>query len=116
MSQNPTTHNQSSVLASRPQIGNYNPARTWTVSEPRCHRHSPPCRARSYTPTPSRQPTRCSRSVSFARNNNLPNRSNNAQNSRSPVRPVNVNIITPTNVTPVLLCDLVLLHQSQSSL
>ena len=32
---------------------------------------------------------------------NSPNRSNNVQNSRSPVRPVNVNIVTPANVTPV---------------
>ena len=83
------------------RLDNYNPARPWTVSEPRRHCHSPPHRARSYTPTPSRQPTRRSRSVSFARNNNLPNRSNNARESRSPIQPVNVNIITPGNVTPV---------------
>ena len=83
------------------RLENYNPARLWTMSEPRCRCHSPPHRAQSYTPTPSRQPTRHSRSVSFAMNNNLPNRSNNARESRSPIQPVNVNIITPGNVTPV---------------
>ena len=83
------------------RLENYNQARPWTMSEPRRHCGSPPQRAHSYTPSPSRQPTRRSRSVSFARNNNLQNRSNDARNSRSPVQPVNVNIITPANVTPV---------------
>ena len=81
------------------RLENYNPARPWTMQEPRCRHRSPTCRARSYTPTPSRPPTRRSRSVSFARNN-LPNRSNNVRVSRSPVRPVNVNIMTPGCVTP----------------
>ena len=34
------------------RLENYNPARPWTVSEPRRHRHTPPHRAHSYTPTP----------------------------------------------------------------
>ena len=83
------------------RLENYNPARPWTVSEPRCHHRSPPRRAHSYTPTPSGPPARRSRSVSFARNNNVPNISNNTRESRSPVQPVNVNIITPGSVTPV---------------
>ena len=69
--------------------------------EPRCCRHSPPCRAHSQTPSGTRPSPRRSRSVSFARNN-LPNRSNNAGASRSPVQPVNVNIMTPACATPLI--------------
>ena len=66
------------------RLENYNPARPWTMSEPMCRCHSPTCRAHSHTPTPSRQPARCSRSVSFAKLNSS-NRSNIPRESRSPV-------------------------------
>ena len=65
------------------RLQNYNPTRPWTEPEPRCNHHSPPHRARSYTLTATRPSSRRSRSVSFARNNDLSNRSNNV--SRSPV-------------------------------
>ena len=83
------------------RLENYNPARPWALSEPRCHHRSRPARVHSYTPTPSTLPTRKSRSVSFARNNNLPNRANIVRESRSPARPVNVNIMTHGCVMPV---------------
>ena len=83
------------------RLENYNPVMPWTVPEPRCNCRSPSRRACSYTPTATRPSSRRSRSVSFARKDNLPNRSNNVRASRSPVRPVNVNIITPGCVMPV---------------
>ena len=83
------------------RLESYNPARPWTVPEPRHNRHSPPHRAHSQIPSGTKPSMRRLRSVSFARNN-IPNRSNNAGASISPVRPVNVNIMTPACTTPLI--------------
>ena len=81
------------------RLENYNPARPWTMPEPRRYHQSPPHRASIHTPMASRPSSRRSRSVSFARNNNISNSSNNV--SRSPVQPVNVNIMTLGCVMPI---------------
>ena len=85
------------------RLESYNPARPWNVAEPRRRCCTPPRRARSNTPTPAR-PNRRSRLVSFARNirSPIPNTSRNAGPSRSPVRPVNVNIVMPAYTTPLV--------------
>ena len=80
------------------RLENYNLARPWIMPEPRRNCRSPH-RAHSYTPTATRPSSRRSRSVSFPRDNS-PNRSNNVRTSRSPVQPVNVNIMTPACVLP----------------
>ena len=84
------------------RLETYNPARPWTVS-PRRRRRTPPRRARTNTPPPPKRHTR-SRSVSFARNirSPIPGTSRNATITRSPVRPVNVNIVTPAYTTPLV--------------
>ena len=45
------------------RLDNYNPARAWTVPEPRHHCHSPPRRDHSHTRSATRPPSRRSRSV-----------------------------------------------------
>ena len=84
------------------RLDNYNPARPWTIPEPRRRRRSPNRRTRSQTPTSHGPSPRRARSVSFVNNrtNRTPTRPNNAQNSRSPIRPVNV-IIAPGGMTPI---------------
>ena len=84
------------------RLETYNLARPWTV-EPRRRHRSPPRRARTNTPTSPKR-TRRSRSVSFARNlrSPIPTRSSTTRTSRSPVRPVNVNIVMPACVTPLV--------------
>ena len=72
------------------RLENYNPARPWTVPEPR-HCHSPPLRACSTSQNATRQTPHHSKSVSFVRN--TPNR--NVRSNTSPTRRVNVNIVTP---------------------
>ena len=63
------------------RLENYNPARPWTVPEPR-HHHSPPHRTCSNSRHAVRLTPHHSRSVSFARN--TPNNSNNVRVSSSP--------------------------------
>ena len=75
---------------------NYNPARPWTGPKTRHHwflSHRP----HSYNRPAARLTLHRSRSVSFARD--TPNRPNNRV-SNSPIRPVNVNIMTPGCVMP----------------
>ena len=74
------------------RLENYNPARPWTVPETR-HHHSPPRRTHSNSWHAVRPTPHCSRSVSFARN--TPTNPNNVRVSSSPIRPLNVNIMTP---------------------
>ena len=82
------------------RLENYNPARPWTVPEPRHH-----CSPLHRTCSNSRHAVRLtpchSRSVSFARD--TPHNLNNVRVSSSPIRPLNVNIMMPGCVmTPSL--------------
>ena len=68
------------------RLENYNPARPWTVPEPR-HRCSPPWRTCSTSHNAARVAPHHSQSVSFVENTPNPN--------SSLTRRVNVNIVTP---------------------
>ena len=83
------------------RLENYNPARPWTVPEPRHHR-SPPHRTCSNSRHAVRPTLHHSRSVSFARD--TPQNPNNMRASSSPIRPLNVNIMTPGCIMTPSLC------------
>ena len=72
------------------RLENYNPARPWTVPEPR-HHCSPSPRICSTSHNSARVAPWLSRSVSFARNT----LNHNVRDNSSPTRMVNVNIVMP---------------------